>query len=448
MKQLLLVVLIIFLSFQTLILIKQPLLGWDESVYVGMAKYVASSGNIGLWEDLRPLGLPLSISSLWVFSSNNQTNIIFSKIVMITFAFLTILMTYFLAQKLFDKKTALAAATILTITPLFVFNSQLIHTEILSTLLGLIALYFFTDKKYYVVGIFAGLAFLTKFPQGILLIAFSTTLFFLKQKKDILKVVAGFFIFALPFFIFNFVVYGNILHTIIAATPHQNNPTFSVIDGTILSHVYNALYYPLELVKQNVFFIFVIPALFGIKNKTKNPLIGVALLFVIYFSIALNKQIRFALLFLPYLSIFAAQGILLTKKKQLAGVCMIFLATFSYLSYSEYSTLKTADEPIREFYTFFDKLQGSVLTANPVPAAYSDKLFIPFYQDVETAHKIYDTNKNVSTVAYTTEFYPCSNYADIEACEERKKELVKKISNGRKKVYSIDYGQEYIIYSR
>lgn len=473
----------LFTLVQILILIKQPLLGWDEAVYVGMAKYIVSSGTAGLWEDLRPLGLPLILSSIWKLPLEIATLILLSKILMIAIATALIYAVYAISTKLFNKKTGFMAAILTAVTPVFLFSSHLIHTEMLSTILGLAAVYFFIDKKYYLTGIFTALSFLTKFPQGILLAAFVITLLFSKQYKNILKVMCSFLVLTMPFLIFNFAVYGDIFHTITAATPHQNNPTFSVIDGTVSSYLHNTLYYPLELLKQNIFFIFIIPALLQIKDNKKNPLFWIIILFVAYFTIALNKQIRFALLFSPYISILAAQGINTAKKKHLAFCSIIFLLTF--FSFSEYSAIKTVDEQIMDFYGFFDTLQGPVLTANPIPAAYSNKLFMPFYQDVETAHEIYDTNENISTIAYTTEFYPCSNYnrgqkytvescpllineghfmrqnypegiinylcpslyADRELCEERKKELIKKISRGRKKVYSIEYGQEYIIYS-
>ena len=36
--------------------------GWDESVYVGIGKYFASGGAVGLYEPIRPPGLPLTNS--------------------------------------------------------------------------------------------------------------------------------------------------------------------------------------------------------------------------------------------------------------------------------------------------------------------------------------------------------------------------------------------------
>jgi len=451
MKKLCIIILLFFFATQITILLKQPLLGWDEAVYVGMAKYVASSGTIGLWEDLRPLLLPLVLSTLWKLPSNNATLILFSNMFMIIIGTFTLFMLYNVGTQLFDQKTGMLATILLAVTPVFLFSTHLIHTEILATLFVLIALSQFLHKNYGFVGIFSALAFLTKFPAGLAILAFAITRFFhpTKRAHNMGRLLCSFFLAILPFLLFNLVAYGNPFHAFITALPHQNNPTFSVIDGTLLSYAYTLFYYPFQLAKENILLIFSIPILLSHKQLKKNPLFWVLALFVLYFTIILNKQLRFSLLFLPALTLFAAQGILTIKNKNWRWLLTtLFLVAFVIQVSQMYTTLLTVNEPIMTFYTFFDNLKGPVLTANPIPAAYAHQLFIPFYQDVATSQQLYAANENIATVAYTTEFYPCKNYADITSCEEQKKELIKKISTNRNKVYAIHYGQDYLIYSR
>src|SRR3989338_3581076 len=38
---------------------------WDEAVYISMGKYLYSLGTEGLFESIRPLGLPLILGFLW-----------------------------------------------------------------------------------------------------------------------------------------------------------------------------------------------------------------------------------------------------------------------------------------------------------------------------------------------------------------------------------------------
>src|SRR3989344_1513633 len=45
----------------------ERVVGWDESVYIGMGKYIASFGSVGLWEDIRPPGMPILLGFTWLF---------------------------------------------------------------------------------------------------------------------------------------------------------------------------------------------------------------------------------------------------------------------------------------------------------------------------------------------------------------------------------------------
>ena len=43
---------------------------WDEAVYIGIGKYIWSAGNIGLWEEIRPLGLTFLFGAVWKLGFN------------------------------------------------------------------------------------------------------------------------------------------------------------------------------------------------------------------------------------------------------------------------------------------------------------------------------------------------------------------------------------------
>ena len=47
------------------ILTKFHFILWDEAVYIGIGKFMFSYGSAGLFEIIRPLGLPLILGSLW-----------------------------------------------------------------------------------------------------------------------------------------------------------------------------------------------------------------------------------------------------------------------------------------------------------------------------------------------------------------------------------------------
>ena len=55
----------LFLIFKLSLLFTYHDTRWDESVYMGMGKYIYSNGQIGLWEDIRPIVLPLILGLFW-----------------------------------------------------------------------------------------------------------------------------------------------------------------------------------------------------------------------------------------------------------------------------------------------------------------------------------------------------------------------------------------------
>ena len=69
-----------------------------------MGKYIYSLGHSGLWETIRPPGLPLLIGTLWKL---RLPYVFFSEITALLFAAGTIAMSYLIASKLFSKKAAI-----------------------------------------------------------------------------------------------------------------------------------------------------------------------------------------------------------------------------------------------------------------------------------------------------------------------------------------------------
>jgi hypothetical protein len=63
-------ILVFAFLIRLIFLIKNPMLWWDSTVYLGMAKYIFSSGKIGLWEYFRPLLWPIILTTS-IFISNN-----------------------------------------------------------------------------------------------------------------------------------------------------------------------------------------------------------------------------------------------------------------------------------------------------------------------------------------------------------------------------------------
>src|SRR3989344_5093260 len=140
---------------------------WDAAVYLAMGEHIATFGQLGFWEPIRPLLCPFLLSYAFLFELNP---IILGHIFSTFFSLGVIYLTYFIAKKLFNEQTALLSSILLSFTWIFfLFNARL-YTEIPAVFFGLCAYYFFLQEKHFETGLCIGLAFLTKFPMGILLV--------------------------------------------------------------------------------------------------------------------------------------------------------------------------------------------------------------------------------------------------------------------------------------
>ncbi|MBI2151683.1 glycosyltransferase family 39 protein [Candidatus Woesearchaeota archaeon] len=242
-------------------LINRPL-WWDSHIYVGMGKYIFSSGELGWWEAFRPLLHPFLLGLSWKIGLDP---LVVGKLLDLFFSLLVIYLTYKIGMLIFDQKTAFYGALLLSSTPLFLRFSGLIMSEPLAMALSLAGIYliflvlinpnegynhnsnynsnynssisefhsfyFFsrTTAKLFLAGIFLGLSFLAKFPQGaffmavILAFIFEAVFYINHQRKflwlfwkntfvKIILLSLGFFITVLPFFIFNYLKYHDALY--------------------------------------------------------------------------------------------------------------------------------------------------------------------------------------------------------------------------------------------
>ncbi len=450
---------------------------WDEAVYIGMGKFLFSFGKAGLWESIRPLGLPLLLGAIWKLKLDT---ILFAEILAVFFSLGNILLVYLISKETFNKTTATIAAALLAITPLFFLYSSYILTGIASTFFALLAIYIYISKENLpLVGFFTALTFLFRFPQGLLLIAILFSIFIneiitrqsikntLKKlktsvKKSYYPFILSFFLTVLPFLIFNFLIYRKytskayhaIFRPFILGFSHQANPLHAV--PSLLD---NISHYCSVLIQQNGLIIFIFIAIvFLIKNKEyknhKATTIFITLsIYWLYFTLIINKQPRFSLAFLPYIIILSAYGIhqfiKLTKKQKYYFKYPIYtiLLIFAILSIShsvdqineEFEWRVNHEFPITsEFQKYFqhNHIQGSILTTDPVPSAYTDNKYVPYYFSVNEGIQIYIQNRlKANAVIYSPSSFVCYD----EHCEKKQQDLFTDIQNRFTKVFEKQY---------
>ena len=465
----LLIIIAAFAAAKILFLLRYHVPGWDEAVYLAMGKYIYSGGASGIWEMIRPVGLPIILGWIWKLGI---PYIFFAEIISIIFGVATIALTYLLAKKLFNEKAGILAAAILAASTAFFFNSSNILTELPSTFFALAAIYFFIGKRYYLAGALASVAMLFKFPHAFLIFALCAALLVEglgRRRNNILplaKTLSSFSIVALPFLIFNYLRYrayagsafDAIFRPFILASWHQHNPAKAVA-----GFVSNYLFYVIEALRQHSLFAFILPAALLFFSKkwfrdTGKLALGlfVAIYFA-YFSLIPNKDSRFMLLFLPSVCVFAAAAFLevfdymKTRIKVVAVLAASLLLALSFYpallqDFRFYHWRPPSEPPIvTELYKSISRLgiTGPVLTSEPVFAYYNDNPFFPYYDsskgipnDLQPSNE-WEQNKPVAAVVYSPQTLYC-NEADA-GCEAAKERLFSLISLHYTQVFNATY---------
>ncbi len=466
---------LIFFVIKALYLTKVHTIIWDEAVYLGLGKYLYSFGKLGFWEIIRPIGLPLILGAYWKLGLDY---IFFSELTIILFSTAAIILTYLIGKKLFNKRVGIIAAFLLALTSVFFLYTNYILTGIPSASFILLGVYIYLVKaNKFLSGLFCGIGALFRFPNMVVLSAVGLTLLVIAIKQSNLWEPAkkgaifflGFLAAHIPYFIFNFFIYNRetskIYHAVfrpwILAFSHQYNPAESIAATNFGLFLYNIFYYLIQLLKENTLLIFLIPGLAYIFRKKLHENEGILLIlstffvYLIYFTYISNKQTRFMLVFLPYACLIAAFGfyrLFTISKKDRIKVLLVIFVIISIIGVGSrninYYDWRLKEElPIsRDYYKFFaDRtVEGPILTTDPVPVAYVDAKFIPFYFSVDLGKQIYEENINSS---FAIIYSPESFYCEDEECEDRLHQFSKKIREENRIIFSDIYGERaYYIY--
>jgi 4-amino-4-deoxy-L-arabinose transferase-like glycosyltransferase len=459
---------------------------WDESVYIGMGKYLYSSGESGLWESIRPIGLPLLTGFFWKIGGM-EWQLYLSKIFSLLFAVGTIFLTYIIARKIYGRTSGIIAAALLALSAVFFHHAGLILTDIISTFFMLLAVYFYISFKsqlgknktspkradsnrnaliFFLIGLTSATALLFRFPHGILIIFFSVLILLdIKYKNarfnDLVFFLLGLTII-LPFLIFNYSMYAQytanafdaIFRPFILGSIHQGN-----IYQSVQGFWNNISYYIIALLLINPLLFL---AFFSIrkaidKRSIKNArnktmyneshkmtcdvilkLYVLMCAYLIYLTYIANKQERFLLMILPIVIILSSGVIIhyISDNKSvwkhlrysiMATLLVIFIL-FNIQSMARpyyYNGSQAYDSSIALYKYYNNNNATTILTTDPVFAVYSDNLFVPFYDMVghDVIKSIY-VNDWESDYEFDAAVYTPSSFPCIDImCEANHEEL-------------------------
>ncbi|MBX4198011.1 glycosyltransferase family 39 protein [Candidatus Parcubacteria bacterium] len=422
-------------------------------MYIGIGKYMFSHGAIGLWEPFRPPLLPIILGSAWKIGIDP---LIFGKIIMVISSLVLIWLVYIIGEKL-GKNIGLYSAALLSLTPVFIVFSNTPLSDIPSTLFITLAFLVTLRKKYIVSGILMGLAFLTRFPQIIALLPLVLSIWILQEEswkikvRDIFFVLIGLALVTLPFFITNYFLYTNPLYPII-----EGNRVAA--ESVYPAHEY--FYYGTGLLTQNPLLIFVLVTLglliYQGKRLPSWRMIRSLFLFVIipgaYFTINPHQELRYAMMFLPFLVLLAGYGIAYITEKiswkftSFVAVLLIIAILGSIGLYglkTHGSRYKVSPEQY-EYLTYFkDKGRQEILTSSPQSIVFSDISIVQAVSTWEFADQVYnDVRSHVSYIAINTCELVCE---DPATCPHARESLLQKMKKEVQIFFKTTFGCELYI---
>jgi len=415
-------------------------LWWDSHIYLGMGKYVFSGGKIGIWENFRPLVHPLMLGFFWKMGLNS---IMIGKGLDLLFSLLSVYLVYKIGDKVYSKEVGLFASTLFSFTPIFIIFSGLVLTEPLTLFLGLWGIYFFFKDSHliynYFSGLFLGLAFLTKFPQGGLFLAcLVVILIYRKGWKDKIcsgaLLTGGFFTLVLPYLILNYFLYHNPFLPFLTGS--------EIINTSVWAYGSGIWYYPLEFFGKNPLYLLFFPALYFFfkqkcwKDASTSLFLLITFLFFSYFSYLSRKEVRYMIFALPFLALIVGnlvaqtyQGINSSTKKVLKKRAFIFLFLLFLLlplpTSLHIERMPTFEREINQVIT--EKgLKGTILTSDPAFVSFLDQPIVTL-NGMEFAPKIYSEQKGKYQLLFINDCDLSCDPAD-NLCKMNREQLLQEIS--------------------
>jgi 4-amino-4-deoxy-L-arabinose transferase-like glycosyltransferase len=355
---------------------------FDEGVYVGIAKYFASSGTVGYFESIRPLALPVLLIPIQFIQANP---FITGRILGLVLTLVSVPIAYYVAKTHFGKRAGLWAALLFAANAAIINFGGYILTDVFAYILMILAVSLLLSKRYFWAGIVLSVAFLFKFPAMVILPVLVVYILIVEKKKmwwGLVKFILGVIIAALPYFIFNAFHYtGSFIQRLfgplIEASVLVENQTWLYAKSSLSLYLSRLFTYEILLI------IFAVVALVYCfkKHKAKMILFIVSiLLFLFYFSFKVPRfDIRYIFPVLFFLMIMSGAGIaeflrkIRSRKKRkywTAGILVVILAVavFATVNVALKGPIKS-DSNIRDAVLNY---KGSLVTNSAFPLLYAD----------------------------------------------------------------------------
>lgn len=392
-KEKLLVITFIILT----IVLLQPKKMWDEYVYILNARTFA--GDYVYFEDIRPPLLPLIMSPFYALGIES-----IAFVVPILFFIGLIIVFYLFVKKL--KINSYVPLIILLSFPVILEYSKKYMTSMPATfflLMSLLLLHKYTTSKkpinLYFSFFSASLSTLTRYPMGLTYVVVLILYYLFVKRKVIKHLLISQFFFFIPILIWIFYIGFESFYYAFVWGSGVSSPLFYLISLPLIFGI-------------SIIFI---PFLLKYRYKKEDLWFLVPLIiFMFFFQIFSNKEIRFLIPILPFLSLMLFKSIKINKNFLLIIVSIFFIVSL-ISTIINFSIICDDSFEMEELKEFFSDKQGITILSNvwPVHSYYTNNIC---YATVNPFRLLNQTieYRNISYVVISNENEYFTNYSMVK----------------------------------
>jgi len=257
--------LVLFLWLNSL----NPVLLWDENVYLGNARsHIKQSYFI---EDFRCPLLEYIIAGVWLIIGES---VFIAKLTIIFFNLGSIFVFYLISKRLF--KQAFLPTILFALSSEFVYWGFRVYGDSVAVFFILLSLYLFIKEKnilYILSGLFAAFSFLSRFPLALFAISIGIYCLIKRKWKPLILFSIGFVIGILPWLIYNMIIYKNPLWDVFALYSAVEQYTCAQPAWLLLGYIVQNL---------SILILFLPTGIIGIINKRKKKEFDFWIIIIIY----------------------------------------------------------------------------------------------------------------------------------------------------------------------
>lgn len=319
-------------------------LEWDEGSFLLNAEYI--QGTDENFEESRPHTISYLVAGIWMFTGENTFT---ARLFIVLFGAATILMFYYIAGQEFENPLPVTAA--FAFTPLLLYWSFHVYTDVIALFFVLASYYLFRKKKHLFAGILMSVAVTVRYV--FLVFAVGMVVGYLIEHRDALPSYAvGGIVGALPFFTYSYIGYGGVFSRIrmyvTRVSEWSGSEPFAATIGSTASAV--------------MMLSTLIPAAYTGWQDTPMVEKSMVLVYTAFFLfISGNSFPRYWLAVVPFLLLMSYRG--LADRRVLFVLAVAGMILVSGISVgTTFTTLQTCSDPFNDAIDHVKELDGIVVS--------------------------------------------------------------------------------------